>query len=122
MPTGTEEEITAAARRLIQMANSHRPPQYSAATVVVTLGSKGCLLVTPDSAPPVHISAPRVEAIDTTGAGDCFIGAMAFFLGMGNTLPNALQKACHIASMSVTKRGTQTSFPTRDQVPSSFFD
>lgn len=49
--------------------------------VLITLGAQGALLVTSSGA--THVPAPKVTAIDTTGAGDCFLGAFAFFLASG---------------------------------------
>ncbi len=50
--------------------------------VLVTLGEKGSLLVTKLS--HVHVPPVRVQAVDTTGAGDCFLGSFAYFLSQGN--------------------------------------
>lgn len=55
--------------------------QRGARSVLMTLGSQGSLLVTPSESK--HVPAPKVNAIDTTGAGDCFLGAFAYFLAAG---------------------------------------
>lgn len=87
-----------------------------ARAVVLTLGERGCLVV--DGAGVTELAAPRVDAIDTTGAGDAFVGALAHFLVSGADLRDAAERSCHIASHSVTKRGTQTSFPDASELPS----
>jgi ribokinase len=62
----------------------------------------------------VELLAPvKVNAVDPTGAGDAFIGCLAVFLGEGLALGDAARRANAIAALSVTKIGTQTSFPVR---------
>jgi len=85
-----------------------------AGAVVLTLGARGSLVVTPDGAE--HVPARRVKAIDTTGAGDAFVGSLAYFLARGRALADAARRAGEIATRSVLKPGTQTSFPSRDEV------
>lgn len=80
-----------------------------AKVAVITLGERGCLIV--EQGKSHLIPAEKVNAIDTTGAGDCFIGSMAFFLSRGSTLEVACQKANIVAAYSVQHRGTQKSFP-----------
>jgi ribokinase len=82
------------------------------ANVIVTLGSRGCLLVSPDRA--ATIPAPVVKAIDTTGAGDAFVGTLAFELASGNDMPSAADRACRIAALTVQKHGTQASYPRNE--------
>ena len=57
--------------------------------------------------------APIVKAIDTTGAGDAFVGAFAFALASGIDIKNSVSLGCICASDSVTRRGTQASYPSR---------
>lgn len=102
---GTLEEAEAAARLLLERG---------AGTVILTLGERGSLLVTADEA--THVPATPVKALDTTGAGDAFVGSLAYFMAEGRPLREAIEKANAIAAMSVTKSGTQVSFPTRDEV------
>ena len=82
--------------------------------VVVTLGSKGALLVTPDQCQ--LIPTFKVKAIDTTAAGDCFNGALAVAIAEGVDLVNAITFANKAASISVTRMGAQASAPYRDEV------
>ncbi len=105
-PVGTLEEAEEAARELM-----HR----GARSVVVTLGERGCLVVTAEEV--TAIPAPAVEAIDTTGAGDAFIGSLAFFLARGDDLATAARRATRIAAISVRFPGTQTSFPRAADLP-----
>ena len=82
--------------------------------VVVTLGADGALLVS--GAQQVTVPAPRVEAVDTTGAGDCFCGALAGALASGSSLEAAVRWAVPAAAASTTVRGAQASFPDRAAV------
>jgi ribokinase len=79
--------------------------------VILTLGERGALVVTPNTC--AHLAPIGVQAVDPTGAGDAFIGSLAVFLGEGLTLMEAARRANAIAALSVTKIGTQTSFPAR---------
>ena len=79
--------------------------------VLLTLGSRGALLASPESSeliPPFP-----VNPVDTTGAGDAFIGSFAVFLGAGLPEKEAVIRASLYAALSTTKVGTQKSFPTR---------
>jgi len=83
-------------------------------TAVITLGENGALLVTRERA--THIPARKVPIVDTTGAGDAFVGSLACFLGEGQPIERAIRNANAVASVSVTRTGTQASFPTRAEV------
>jgi ribokinase len=89
-------------------------------TIVITLGAQGALALTP-AGDVIRASAPTVSAVDTTGAGDCFIGSLAFFLAAGLRLEPAMKRACLIASRSVLTKGTQTSFPNRSELDPNLF-
>lgn len=78
--------------------------------VVVTMGKKGALRV--NSSGSHFFDALRVEAVDTTAAGDAFNGALAVSLGGGKTLDEAIRFANSVAAFSVTRKGAQTSMPT----------
>ncbi len=82
-----------------------------ARTVILTLGEQGALFVENEKAE--HVPAVRVNAVDPTGAGDAFIGSLAVFLGEGFALREAILRANGVAALSVTKIGTQVSFPRR---------
>ena len=76
--------------------------------LIVTLGEKGAVLV--DENKTHYFDAPSVNAIDTTGAGDSFIGTFAYELSESNSLESCIKKAVEKASQSVTKKGTQSSY------------
>ena len=59
---------------------------------------------------------------DTSGAGDCFIGSLAYFLSSGTSLDKSIEKANHIAGISVQYYGTQTSYPFKKDLPPSLFE
>ena len=101
MPVGDLAEITAAA----QMLRSQ-----GVRTVVVTMGRRGALLV--DEAGVRPIAPVAVDPVDTTGAGDAFIGAFAHFYVAGGNVDAALNNAARYAADSVTRRGTQKSYAT----------
>src|SRR5262249_29270950 len=103
------DQVETAARTIIQRG----PP-----TVLVTLGARGVLVVTEKTAE--HIPAVPVEAVDPTGAGDAFIGALAVFLAEGRSLVEAVRWANAAAGLSVMRHGAQASFPTRDEVEGLF--
>jgi len=76
--------------------------------LIVTLGEKGAVLV--DENKTHYFDAPSVNAIDTTGAGDSFIGTFAYELSESNSPESCIKKAVEKASQSVTKKGTQSSY------------
>lgn len=99
LPVTTEDEIAAAARSLFA---------HGIGNVVVTLGARGARLVTAQGVTP--IPAIPVRPVDTTGAGDAFIGAFAHFLAAGEAPEPALRQAAAYAALSVTKPGAQGSY------------
>ena len=76
--------------------------------LIVTLGEKGAVLV--DENKTHYFDAPSLNAIDTTGAGDSFIGTFAYELSESNSPESCVKKAVEKASQSVTKKGTQSSY------------
>ena len=76
--------------------------------LIVTLGEKGAVLV--DENKTHYFDAPSVNAIDTTGAGDSFIGTFAYELSESNSPESCIKKAVEKASQSVTRKGTQSSY------------
>lgn len=82
--------------------------------VVVTLGSDGALVVADGEV--THVPAIDVDAVDATGAGDAFCGALADALARGESLRDAASWAVRVAGISTTKRGAQTGMPSRSQV------
>jgi ribokinase len=83
-------------------------------SVVVTMGAAGALVAGPDGT--AQVPSPRVTAVDTTGAGDAFTGALAWRLGTGDDLQTAVRFAVRVGAVAVTKAGAQESFPTLEEV------
>lgn len=104
MPVETEEQIRDAAAFLIGKGVKN---------LIVTMGSRGVLWVTKDYVH--HIEAHSVDAIDTTGAGDAFIGCFSHYYVKDKDILNAIKMATGFAGLSVTKRGTQISYPSKDE-------
>jgi len=104
MPVESEAEVAAAAQSLIRQGFE---------AVIVTLGARGALLAAREG---VRRVAPvKVQAIDSTGAGDAFIGSFARYFAAGLGLDAALAQATRYAADSVTKRGAQKSFATESE-------
>ena len=86
------------------------------ASVVLTLGAQGSLVADADGTH--RIPAAPVTAVDTTGAGDAFIGALAVGLARGETLPDAARLASRVGAFAATGQGAQPSYPsTGDELP-----
>ncbi|XP_059062712.1 ribokinase-like [Achroia grisella] len=83
--------------------------------VIITLGEKGAVYSSKHEPTPIHVLCNPVTPIDTTGAGDAFVGALATFLMTQKNYPmhQIIGAACDVATISVTKEGTQTSYPTK---------
>jgi ribokinase len=82
---------------------------------IVTLGSEGAALVTSDGKVK-RFSAKKVSATDTTGAGDCFIGAFAAAIAAGAGEESAVQFGIDCATKSVTRKGAQSSYPKIEEI------
>lgn len=82
--------------------------------VIITLGSRGVYLN--DGKSSQIVPAYRVDAIDTTGAGDAFNGGLIAALAEGKSLPQAVGFANALAALSVQRLGTTTSMPTREEI------
>ncbi|MFI1012297.1 ribokinase [Streptomyces sp. NPDC020965] len=83
--------------------------------VVITLGAAGSLHAR-RGAEPVIVPAPRVTAVDTTGAGDTFVGTLAVALGEGRPVEAALHWAATAAALCVQRPGASTSMPYRPEI------
>ena len=81
--------------------------------MIVTLGANGALCVGADG--ERHVAAFKVATVDTTGAGDAFIGSLACFLASGKEEAEAIAQANLYAALSTTAPGTQKSFVTRER-------
>ncbi len=104
MPTGTEDEIKKAAMSLVNRGLKN---------VIVTMGSKGSMWVSKNDF--LVVPAQTVDAVDTTGAGDSFIGCFVENYSRTRSIPEAMKEASQYASFSVTRKGTQDSYLTRDE-------
>jgi len=106
LPTHTAEDVEDAARYLLN--------ECACRAVIVTRGSKGAyLLADGDDSEGIisrFMGAEEVAAVDTTGAGDSFIGALAAQMSAGTSLSEAVTAAVHIASRSVLGQGAQASY------------
>ncbi|XP_074945215.1 ribokinase isoform X2 [Phalacrocorax aristotelis] len=91
--------------------------------VIVTLGAEGCMMISVEEPIPKHVPAGKVRAVDTTGAGDSFVGALAFYLAYYPKLPmeEMIRKSNCVASVSVQAPGTQSSYPYRKDLPQDLF-
>ena len=106
-----------------ELDSAHRAPDSdeiiaslrSKGRTIVTLGSEGAALVTLDGKVK-RFSAKKVSAIDTTGAGDCFIGAFAAALASGASEESAVQFGIDCATKSVMRKGAQSSYPKLDEM------
>ncbi|PXX69361.1 ribokinase [Nocardia tenerifensis] len=108
-PTGTRAQAGQAARSLCLRG---------APSVVVTLGADGSILArrTADAVELTYQPAPQVVSVDSTGAGDAYVGALCTALADGVELGEAVAFATAAASLSVRSPGTHDSYPTREQV------
>lgn len=100
LPVDTEEQIAAAGSRLREMGCD---------VVIITMGHRGVMLVSAEGTQ--HFPAEKAEAVDTTGAGDAFVGSFAYFLAQGRALEESIRRANRIAAYTVARVGTQVSFP-----------
>lgn len=84
--------------------------------IIITLGGSGALLLYENIA--AHIPGYKVEAVDTTAAGDVFNGALIVALAEGKAINEAVQFACKAAAISVTRLGAQASAPYKEELES----
>lgn len=105
MPVQDIPSAEAAARFLLQRGLKQ---------IIVTLGSKGALIVNAEQA--VHIPAFKVGVVDTTAAGDAFIGGFAVSLLSGKAAEEAVRYGCACGALAITKLGAQPSLPSKEEV------
>jgi len=88
--------------------------ERGAQNVIVTLGSKGALIVNKQTSKLVDTF--NVDVVDTTAAGDAFIGGFAVALDSASLLADAVRYGCACGALATTKFGAQPSLPTKDEV------
>ena len=111
MPVENEADAEKAAEKLVKMGVEK---------VIITLGSQGAFVLTKDE--KVSVPSFKVNAVDTTAAGDTFCGAFAVALVEGKSLKESLRFASAAAAISVTRIGAQPSAPTREEIDLFLFD
>ncbi|XP_021109304.1 ribokinase isoform X5 [Heterocephalus glaber] len=91
--------------------------------VIITLGADGCVTASQTEPAPKHIPTEKVKAVDTTGAGDSFVGALAFYLAYypSLSLEEMLKRSNFIAAVSIRTAGTQSSYPYKKDLPLTLF-
>ncbi|MFT3901897.1 MAG: ribokinase [Niabella sp.] len=93
--------------------------EMGVATVIVTIGAQGAVVC--EKGELFIVSSPKVTAVDTTAAGDVFNGALAVALAEGRSIADATHFACIAASISVTRKGAQSSIPYRNELIGELF-
>jgi ribokinase len=83
-------------------------------TIILTLGARGAFLTSAEES--VHVPGYNVEVVDTTAAGDAFVGGLAVALAQGQNLVEAVRYANAAGALAVTRLGAQPSLPTRQEV------
>ena len=132
-PCDTDDEIEWAANRLLTLTGCRN--------VIVTLGSNGCYHASAvagsvksendkekvedgdtgyECGTFFRLEGPPVEAVDTTGAGDSFLGALAAHLSRGSAIDISIRAALHIASLSVCSQGAQCSYAKKEEIVEKF--
>jgi ribokinase len=106
LPASTRDEVLIAAESLISKGVRN---------ILVTLGGDGSLWIAPGGE-ALWTPAFRVQPVDTTAAGDTFIGAFAVEYANGSPVTEALRFASAAAAIAVTREGAQSSVPARDEV------
>ncbi|MGV9310069.1 ribokinase [Nonomuraea sp. NPDC003727] len=104
---GASERAAGMARALLGLG---------ARSVVVTLGAAGAVVAEKEGAAVTAVPSPRVEAVDTTGAGDAFTGALAWRLARGDSLTEAAAFAVRVGAAAVRREGAQSSYPRLEEL------
>lgn len=117
-----EHEAATLCQQLSIAASSHEGRARALAdrigrTVIATLGPEGAIAI--DNGTFHRVAALKVDAVDTTGAGDCFVGVLAGALERGLALPDAMRRAAVAASLACTVMGAGPSFPRREKIDAS---
>jgi len=94
-----------------QILKSFRPGKNS----IVTLGSQGAAYISTEGQ-LTRVAAPNVTAVDTTGAGDAFVGTFAYSIASGKDPVSAMTLGIKVATSSVTRKGAQSSYPHQAEI------
>ncbi|KAK9511908.1 hypothetical protein O3M35_000469 [Rhynocoris fuscipes] len=118
MLTGVKISSKAAAAEAIDKLHSR-----GCNTVLITLGEKGSAFKESAGGNTEYVPVEPVNAVDTTGAGDAFLGGLAYFIAKMPQLSfyEKVRRASAVATYSVLKKGTQISFPTKEELPRDLF-
>ncbi|KAK3093773.1 hypothetical protein FSP39_020053 [Pinctada imbricata] len=113
-PVGSHDEVKQAISKLLTMGCN---------TAIITLGADGAMFASRSNSEVVHVPGQKVEPVDTTGAGDAFCGSLGFFLSSmpSLSLQECIRRANVVASFSVQRVGTQTSYLTHQELPQELF-
>ncbi len=106
VPVRDESSARTAAEKLLAAGAKH---------VIVTLGARGAFWASADGASG-FLPGFKIQALDSTAAGDAFSGALACALARGSNLADAVRYASLVGALSTTKLGAQPSLPTEDEV------
>jgi ribokinase len=118
IPNQTEAELMTGIKVIDEksaLAAAEELKKLGPKNVIITLGELGALLAEDGRAPEV-IPSYRVNAIDTTAAGDAFCGALAAAYASGETLANAVKFGCAAGALATTKMGAEPSLPTKEEI------
>jgi ribokinase len=107
LPVDTEAQTRQAAERLLALGVGN---------VVLTLGSRGALVLDGVTGEFTAVAPHPVTVVDTTAAGDAFVAGLSVALGEGHPLVEAVQFANAVGALAVTKAGAQPAMPTRVEV------
>ena len=111
LPTTTDVEIETAAQKLLSMG---------CRCCIATLGENGAFVIVNDGSAGMFLRTTSVKAVDSTGAGDSFIGTLASNLARGSSLVQSVKNALHCASISVTRAGAQKSYARLEEIDEKY--
>jgi len=111
----TKKELTVGGKQSIVKA-SKILTNLGIKCVITTLGSRGSIIYLGPEDKVIEVPTPKVNAVDTVGAGDCFIGVFAGFLSKDEKIVNAVKYATIAASIAVTRKGAQDSMPYLNEI------
>lgn len=107
-PVTDEASMQTAAQALARLA-----PQ---ATILITLGERGAVYLAPSESQLAHVPPFKVQAVDTTAAGDAYVAGLSVALGEGKPFAEAARFAAAAGALAVTRAGAQPSLPQRAEV------